>query len=51
MTDGEHIWLVDPARHTVAAPIAHIAVGLGFSPDGTKLWVVGARSRVSALPF
>lgn len=51
VTDGEHIWLVDPARHTVSAPIAHIAVGLGFSPDGTKLWVVGARSRVSALPF
>lgn len=51
VTDGEHIWLVDPARHTAAAPIAHIAFGLGFSPDGSKLWVVGARSRVTALAF
>lgn len=49
VTDAEHIWLVDPAQHTVATPIAHVVVGLGFSRDGRTLWVVGARSRVSAV--
>jgi hypothetical protein len=49
VTDAEHIWLVDPAHRTVAAPMGHVAVGIGFSPDGKTLWVVGARSRVSAV--
>jgi sugar lactone lactonase YvrE len=47
VTDAEHIWLVDPGRHTVAAPVAHVAVALAFSPDGKTLWAVGERSRVT----
>jgi WD40 repeat protein len=49
VTDAEHIWLVDPAQHNVARPIAHVALGLGFSPDGKTLWAVGERSRVTAV--
>jgi hypothetical protein len=49
VTDAQHVWLVDPARHTVSPSIAHVTAGLGFSPDGRTLWVVGERSRVTAL--
>jgi hypothetical protein len=28
----------------------HVAIALGFSTDGKRLWVVGQRSRVSSLP-
>jgi hypothetical protein len=28
----------------------HIAIALGFSPDGKKLWTLGERSRVTAVP-
>ena len=47
VTDAEHIWLVDPGRHTVSARVAQVAVALGFSPDGKTLWAVGQRSRVT----
>ena len=29
---------------------SHVAIALGFSPDLSRLWVVGERSRVSSLP-
>lgn len=57
--DGEHIavaflgdlWVVTPARHRVVKQPPHAAIALGFSTDGRKLWVVGQRSRLSALPI
>ena len=48
-TDARHLWFVDPAGHRVVAGPAHVAVALGYSPDGRKLWVLGQRSRVAAV--
>jgi hypothetical protein len=50
VSDAQHIWLVDPARKFVAKPITHVAIAVGFSTDGKRVWVLGERSRVSALP-
>ena len=50
LSDAQHVWLVEPARRFVAQPITHVAIALGFSTDGKRLWVVGERSRVSSLP-
>jgi hypothetical protein len=49
VSDAQHVWLVDPARKYVARPLTHVAIAVGFSADGKKLWVVGERSRVSSL--
>lgn len=49
VTDAQHVWFVEPARHRVVAGPARIALALGFSPDGGTLWVIGERSRVSPL--
>src|SRR5205085_5433006 len=49
VSDAQHVWLVDPARKYVARPITHVAIALGFSTDGKHVWMVGERSRVSAL--
>jgi hypothetical protein len=48
-TDAQHIWFVDLARKAVAGVRAHTAIALGYAPDGRRIWVVGRRSRVSAL--
>jgi hypothetical protein len=49
VTDAEHTWIVTPARGRVARGPSHVAIALGYSPDQRRLWVVGERSRVSAL--
>jgi hypothetical protein len=50
VSDGYHIWFVELAQRKVVAGPSHAVVGLGFSLDQTRLWVVGERSRVSSLP-
>jgi hypothetical protein len=50
LTDAYHIWIVVLARRTVVARPSHVAIALGFAPEQTHLWVVGERSRVTALP-
>jgi hypothetical protein len=49
-TDAQHVWFVDLAARRVVAGPTHVAIALGYAPDGSRLWVVGQRSRVSALP-
>ncbi|MFL5927837.1 MAG: YncE family protein, partial [Gaiellaceae bacterium] len=49
VTDGYHLWFVELAQRKVIAAPPHVAVALGYSPDLERLWVVGERSRVSAL--
>ena len=50
VTDAYHIWFVDLAARKVVSGPTHVAVALGFSPDQRRLWVVGERSSVTALP-
>jgi hypothetical protein len=50
VTDAQHTWFVDLANGRVRGGPSHVAIALGFSPDDRRLWVVGERSRVSALP-
>jgi DNA-binding beta-propeller fold protein YncE len=50
ISDGSHIAFVQLAKRKVVAGPTHAVVGLGFSPDQSRLWVVGERSRVTALP-
>jgi hypothetical protein len=42
VTEAAHVWLVDPEARSVTKGVAASAWGLGFSPDGRKLWAVGA---------
>ena len=54
--DGSHvavalfgeIFVVDLAKHRVAKS-NHAAIALGFAPNGRTLWVVGQKSKVTAL--
>jgi DNA-binding beta-propeller fold protein YncE len=50
LSDGYHIWFVQLAARKVVAGPTHAVVGLGFAPDQSRLWVVGERSRVTAVP-
>ena len=50
VTDGYHFWFVELARRKVVAGPSHVALALAYSPDLRHLWVVGERSRVTALP-
>ncbi|HZU19653.1 MAG TPA: hypothetical protein VE982_00365 [Gaiellaceae bacterium] len=50
VTDAQHTWFVNLADGRVRRGPSHVAIALGFSPDDRRLWVVGERSRVSALP-
>jgi hypothetical protein len=38
------------AKRKVIEGPSHVAIALGFAPDQSRLWVVGERSRVTALP-
>jgi hypothetical protein len=49
VSDGYHVWFVELARRKVVAGPSHVVLGLAYSPDLKRLWVVGERSRVSAL--
>ncbi|HEY1512650.1 MAG TPA: hypothetical protein VGF66_02775 [Gaiellaceae bacterium] len=48
-TDAQHLWVAVPATGRVIDEPAHVALALGWAPDQSKVWVVGERSRVSAL--
>ena len=50
MSDAQRVWFVELQQRRVSAPVTHIAIALGFAPDGKRVWVVGQRSRVSLLP-
>jgi hypothetical protein len=55
--DGERIavsitgglWVVTLALHRVVKQTPHAAIALGFAPNGRTLWVVGQKSKVTAL--
>jgi hypothetical protein len=47
VTEAAHVWLVDPEARSVTKGVAESAWGLGFSPDGRKLWAVGARNAAT----
>lgn len=48
-TDGYHVWFVELAQRKVLTGPSHVALALAYSPDLKRLWVVGERSRVTAL--
>ena len=48
-TDSNHIWFVVLAQRKVVVGPTHVTIALAYSPDQTHLWVLGERSRVSAL--
>jgi hypothetical protein len=50
VSDGYHIWFVLLAQRKVVVGPKHPVVGLAYAPDLSRLWVVGERSRVTALP-
>jgi hypothetical protein len=48
VADGSTLFFVSLAqRRVVTAP--GVAIALGFSPDGRRLWTLGQRSRVTAM--
>jgi hypothetical protein len=49
VTDSQHIWLLDLTRQRVLRTEPHVAIALGFAPDGKKIWTIGERSRVSSI--
>lgn len=49
-SDGSHVAFVQLATRRVVMGPSHVVVGLGYAPDQSRLWVVGERSRVTALP-
>jgi hypothetical protein len=48
--DGNTIWFVTFALHRVVQAPPHVAIALGFSTDGKKLWTLGQKSRITAVP-
>jgi len=48
-TDANHIWFLVLAKRKVVAGPTHVAIALAYSPDQRHLWVLGERSRLSAL--
>ena len=46
--DGNAVWFVNLAAHRVVK-VPKVAIALGFSPDGKRLWAVGQKSRVTAV--
>jgi hypothetical protein len=49
-TDANHVWFLVLAKRKVVAGPTHVAIAMAYSPDQSRLWVVGERSRVTALP-
>jgi hypothetical protein len=50
ISDGSHLAFIQLAQRKVVAGPARAVIGLGYAPDQSRLWIVGERSRVSALP-
>jgi hypothetical protein len=42
------LWFVGLAQRRAEVQ-AHVAIALGFSPDGKKLWTLGQKSRITAV--
>jgi hypothetical protein len=49
-SDAYHIWFLELAQRKVVPGPTHVTVALGYSPDQKRLWIVGERSSVTALP-
>jgi hypothetical protein len=49
-TDGNHIWFLVLAKRKIVVGPTHVAIAMAYSPDQKYLWVLGQRSRMSALP-
>jgi len=43
------LWIVDTKHRRVAKQKPHVAIALGWSMDGKRLWLVGQKSRVTPL--
>ncbi len=43
------IWFVSLAERRLLRKVAHVAIAVGYSPDGKTLWGVGEKSRVFSL--
>lgn len=46
---ANRVWVLDLNARRARPEPRHVAIALGFSPDAGRLWMVGERSRVSAL--
>ncbi len=49
LADGQHVWLLALEPKVSVRRRARVSTALGWSPDQRKLWLLGARSRVSSL--
>ena len=49
VTDAQHTWFVSLSTLKVRRGPRHVAIALAFSPDGSRVWGVGERSRVFSL--
>ncbi len=49
LADGEHVWFLALEPKVSVLRRARVSTALGWSPDQRKLWLLGARSRVSSL--
>jgi hypothetical protein len=49
ITTGANVWFVGLGDKRVDMR-PRVAIALGFSPDGKRLWTVGQKSRVTAVP-
>jgi hypothetical protein len=43
------LWIVNTKHHDVVKQKPHVAIALGWSTDGKRLWLIGQRSRVTQL--
>jgi hypothetical protein len=46
---GGKLWFVSFAERRVVETQSRIAIALGFSPDGKRLWTLGQKSRITAV--
>ena len=49
VTDAQHTWFVSLDTLRVRRGPSHVAIAIAFSPDGSRVWGVGQRSRVFSL--
>lgn len=49
VTDAQHTWFVDLQKLAVRRGPNHTAIALAFSPDGSRVWGVGQRSKIFSL--
>jgi hypothetical protein len=49
VTDAQHTWFAALPTLSVRSGPNHVAIAVAFSPDGSRVWGVGLRSRVFSL--